>query len=330
MKRKLLTLSLALTLATLNTFGQFSITSQKDAALIKESKLLVVLEEPDPKTLKKLAKNGQSEVDNYKLQIEGRNKALGEAAEGYWSFSSEVKVLKESEVYDFLDGNDGYVTLQYGEYLDYYRMTSPFTNTGKMAGWTRDSQTGLPTYLAPTRYSVLANEITTLEILDKKSLIKVYLPNLSPSKTDVVYGLKEIQYILTYLSEGNKFIGILKQIKANNAELDKVTLLIDKDDVDEDLTEDLIKEIYPHPFMISDYETIEKAILEENPQYAYVTIVSVPGGKGNVNAHTILGAKDGKIYRYLMPKVAFGIKGTSAIQYNTRIREKQVKKYIVE
>jgi len=81
------------------------------------------------------------------------------------------------------------------------------------------------------------------------------------------------------------------------------------------------------PIQLVEGKVIEQAIIEQDPKYAYVQIVETPGGKGNVSTHTIVAAINGKIYCYKSPKVAVGIKGTSIIKYNERIKSKHFIKY---
>ncbi len=317
-------------LAVNNVFAQFSITSQKQAALIRDATLVVVLEEESPKQLKKLAKRGEEQLANYRIQLAGRNKALTEAVKEYWTLSDEILIKTYDEIEELIDqGDKEYVMIEFGKHLDYEYHKSNFSYNGKPVGWTRTGGTLL--YNPATKFTKLANEICTVEIFyNGKSLTKAYLPNLSPSKAEAVYGIKVLQYQLNYLlaSPDNRITGFVKHIKANNKDLANVTLLIDEDEIDPELNESEIKKHYPFPFEIVDLEKITEAILNENSDYAYVKIVATPTGKGNVFMHTLTGAGDGKLYSILVPRLAIGIKGSSLIKYNQRIKTKQLEKYI--
>ena len=330
MKKIIILFAMALMLNNLN--AQFSLTSPKDAQKIKDATLVVAMEEEDAKTVKKLQKKDRRKLKHYKDQIKGRNKALKDAIEISWTFSENIKYLPMSEAEDLVKSNkDKYVLLKFGEYIDYERYKTGLGRNGQPAGWSAD-RNGNMTYNVSTRYSVLANVITTLEIGDPKSMIKVYLPTVYPSISDAVFGLEQMQYILNYLisSPDHKITKIHKQIKENSLELKDLTLLVDKMEVKKGLTEEEIKEVYHYKFEIVDAEVIDNAILNKDPKYAYVSVVDVPGGKGNVSSHVIMGTGTGVLYRYLMPKVAFGIKGTSIITYNQRVKKNHFEKYIDE
>lgn len=306
--------------------AQFSLTSKSEAVKIKNSILLVVLEEEDPKTLQKLAKKSEDKLNHYKQQIVGRNYALKNAVGNYWTFSDNVEFKSKTEAGELMKSNKGkYVMIHFGKHLDYESVKTGRGYDGRPAGW----NTTTMTYNMSTKYTALANEISTLEIKDSKSLIKVFLPNIYPSEADLIYGIQQLQYILRYLtaSPENKMTNFMKHIRSNTPQLKNLVLLVDKNEVENKLNVDAIKELYPYSFELVDDEVIDKAVIEKNPKYAYVQIVETPNGKGNVSSHSIVGAEKGKIYCFIYPKVAIGIKGTSVIKYNERIKLRHFKKY---
>jgi hypothetical protein len=310
--------------------AQFSMTSHKEALKIKNSTLLVSFEEEDPKKVSKLSKKkDKTKLKHYKDQIEGRNIALQGAVEHYWTFSDNVEYVTASEAKALMKANkDKYVKISYGKFLDYERYKTNTGQNGKPAGWSTGSD-GFLTYNRSTKYTVLANVITTLEITDPKGMIKVYLPNVYASLSDAVYGIQGMQFILRYLAESpdHKIPKIQKYIRNNAGNLKDLTLLVDKNQVHKKLKESDIRKIYPYKFELVDGKAIDEAIIEKDKRYAYVTIVDTPGGKGNVSTHTITGAEDGKLYIYYTPSVPLTMKGTSFITYNERIKKKQFEKY---
>lgn len=307
--------------------AQFSMTTKKEALQIKNSVLLVALEEEDAKRIKKLS-NKPEKLEHYRTQIAGRNRALKNAVEKYWSFSSKVEYTTESKAKEMLETEkDKYVMISFGEYLDYESFRTHTGMNGSPAGW-GGSGAGM-SYNPSTKYTELANVITTLLISDPGKIIKAFLPNVYPSEADAVYGIQQIQYILNYLlaDEKNTMVKFMAHIRNNAPELKNKTLLIDKDDLSKKLTESDVKEVYPYPFKIVSQKEIDKAILEKDPTAAYVQIADMPGGKGNVSAHYVSNAADGKIYCYDAPTVSFGIKGMDVITYGERITKKYLKNY---
>lgn len=325
---------LALILIASSAYGQFSMTSKKEAMQIKNAVLLVSLEEENPKTANKLT-DKPDKLEHYRNQIEGRNHALKNAVEKYWSFSNKVEYTTEARAKELLKTEKGkYVQIGFGQYIDYERFKTGFGADGKPAGWGHTiNSSGMKeigmTYNRSTKYSETANMITTLTITDPDNIIKVHLPNVYPSESDAVYGIQQIQYILNYLlaDDNNSIMKLPGQIKKNSSELKNKTLLLDKEDLDGKLTEKEIKEAYPFTFKIVSQEEIDKAILEKDPNVAYVQITETPGGKGNVSAHFVNNPGDGKIYCYDAPTVAVTIKGSGLVTYGQRIKKHNLEDY---
>ncbi len=329
---------LVLLLAGTMASAQFSKVSKDQAERVKKSVLLVSLEEEDAKLAGKLAKK-QDELEHYKMQIAGRNEALQAAVENYWNFSENIEYIPKSEVNKLLSESKNYVVLAFGKHLDYERLSTGKGANGKPAGWTQETSyrgtrpSQPPTieyyYNPSTKYTSLANGITTLNLSGNGVALDIYLPNVLPSYTDIIYGLQQMQYTLRYYEadDGNTVWTFIKQIKKNSSGLKSRILLVDKDDLDKGATEEKIKEVYPYPFEIASQEKIDRVIVEKDTAYAYVQIVDTPTGKGNVSAHFISDPGDGTIYCYDSPTVTFGIKGTSIITYNQRIKVQNFKSY---
>jgi hypothetical protein len=155
----------------------------------------------------------------------------------------------------------------------------------------------------------------------------VNLPNLYVSEADAVYGIMQLQYIFRrlYDSEKDKAGDIIKECHGDI--LKKKTLLINKDDLDKKLKEKEIAQVYPYKFKIVSIEEYDKAIVGLDTTFVIIQIVSAQAGKGNVNIHFLSEPSSGCIVGYVAPKMAFGIKGTSLITYNQKIKEKQLKDY---
>ena len=178
-----------------------------------------------------------------------------------------------------------------------------------------------------TRYTTAANEIMMV-IIEMPSIISsINLPNLYVSEADAVYGIKQMNYVLEKLceSEKSKFSNIMKE--CNGEILKNKTLLLSKDDLDKNLTDEVIRNTYPHKYKIASIEEIDKAIIEQSDEFVIIQIVSVQGGKGNVNVHFLYETNSGKTVGIVAPSVAFGIKGTNLIKYNERIKKNQLKDY---
>ena len=321
-----------LALATFCANAQFLKTSKDDAFKIKNSKLIVALDVEDEKLVKKLGKRDKEELFRYRMQIRGRNEAIQNAVEKYWNFSNDVVFLPLYEAFELLESDmEGHVLLQYGEYVDFEQFSTGFSANGKPTGWYRGSGNAI-VYNPATKYTFFSYLISSFEISSEKSLAKVYLPSLYPSKPDAVFGIQHLEYILNYLVEKpqNEMRYFDKQISQNAPELKEMTLLIDEKELDSKLKATSIKEYYPYPYKVVSQAFINKAILQEEEQYAYIQIVQTPSGKQSESTHAIVGAKDGKIYYYLTPNISVNIKSSNVLNQNVRIKAKHFEKYAKE
>jgi hypothetical protein len=311
--------------------AQFSNTKHAEALKIKNSILLVSLEEEDGKFVTKLKKKKkrQAELKSYLDNIAGRNEAIKNAFENYWTFSDKVEFHPRSVVEKLMKENKGkYVDAMMSEFKEYEKFKTHIGLDGRKAGW-RSTPSGLMEYNPSTKYSVTANIITTLKIGNPKEMITMYLPNALPSKADLVYGVQQMQFILNYLveSEDHKMSKIKKHIQTLAPKLKDKILLIDRKLTHKKMTNKTIKSIYPFEFELVEGKVLDEAIENKDERYAYVQIVDTPGGKGNVSVHFVMGADDGEIYCIVAPKVAVTLKGTSIIRYNEKIKKKQIQKY---
>lgn len=324
MKPSLLTFLIFLLICS-HTFAQ--IVSNKEAKEFKTRNLIVGLEEMNPKKIKKLK---PKELEYYKSQIEGNNYALKTAVEKYWKFNSTVEFMPLSEAKKLLKNKaNEYALLSFLKYTDYEHYT-----TG--AGWsTVPNKYNTSTQWAPalqynsgTRHTTAANEIMSINIDMPSTIFSVSLPNLYVSLPDAVYGIKQMEYVFNRLTENDKlsYRDILKECNGNT--LKNKTLLLCKDDLDKKLDEQEIKNIYPYKYKIVPIEEIDKAIIDQDNECVIVQIVSVKGGKGNVNIHYLSDTSTGRIVGYVVPTIALGLKRTKLITYNEKIKEKHLKDYL--
>ena len=318
---KKIIIALSILLPSIHSFSQTK--DAKSAINLKKQVLLVALEEENPKIVKKLSKK-KEELEFYKNQIEGNNTALKNAVENYWKYSSSVEFKPYSEALKMRDENkEKYALMSYFKYVEY----DQYNSTG--AGWNRNG--GGFSYNPGTHYSEAVNTITQITLTLSDTKLTACLPTLYVSKADAVYGVQQLQYVVSTLQKDeNATLKTVysKDIPKNGFELKNKTLLFDKEDLDKGLTESTIKKIYPYPFKIVSMQEIEKAILNKEPGIAYVMITASPGAKGNIFIHYITDAEGGKILGMEYPKVGFGITGLNGvITYNQRIKEKQLEKY---
>ncbi len=187
------------------SFGQFD-----DIESLKETPLLVVLETPNQKKVKKLEKKNPEELKNYLASIEGKNKALKSTFTNAWRISDNIKFVTEEELstYDMKENHGKYAYL-----------TSEVYDKVK---W-KDSKSG---YLAYTNYSIFilgdftplytkryASEYSPKSILDSSDMqlaftqmqSKVKFKETQVAKREAIRSLKkDIKTTKSSFSEDNE------------------------------------------------------------------------------------------------------------------------------
>jgi hypothetical protein len=293
--------------------------------IIKQNALLVALEEEDPATIKALSKN-KEQLAWYKDQVAGKNEAIRYAVDNFWTFSQSKEFVPYKKALTLMKSGK-YVMLQFGTITIREMQGTGTGSLGGPVGWRKDNQGNL-SYNPQTKKIVPIDNVTTLQIVVPKKdygAIITNMPSDIPSKADAVYGIQQLQYVLNFVDSGKKIKEIEKQYSINHAELKDKVLLFDKDDLDDEVNEQLIKKYYSYPFEITSLEKINEAILSKDKRYAYVQLVPLEGGKKVVNNHYVCSAEDGKIYAVVEKKTAFTVAGnTIGVK---QIKAKHIKEY---
>lgn len=132
------------------------------------------------------------------------------------------------------------------------------------------------------------------------------MPNLFPTQGDLIFGVQMIQTYLIGRLAGKSMADAKEAMKEYANVLKTKPLLIDREDVKESLADAEIPKYYPYPYLITDYATIEKAIMEKDPRYAYVEIVPM-GTSGSY--HLVVDAEKGVTIGYSTPLPMIGSGG---------------------
>ncbi len=157
------------------SYGQFS-----DIENLKEIPLLVVLETPNPKKVKKLEKKDPEALKNYLAAIEGKNKVLKSTFTNAWRVSDNIKFVTEEELstYDMKEN--------YGKYA---YLTSEIYDKVK---W-KESKSG---YLAYTNYSIfMLGDFTPIY---SKRYATEYSPKSMLDSSDMQLAFNQMQTKVEY------------------------------------------------------------------------------------------------------------------------------------
>lgn len=283
----------------------FRLGKMNEVKEVQKRKVILMLEEEDPKVVKKLSKN-PAEFTDYQTEIKRANEAMIEVVSKFWTFNSapvaktksEVDKLKESKNTDY-----AILALERSKVSSYQKV-------------------GL------YRYEIASKVIATLFIDLIENLgegTPVYyqnLPNVFPSKGDMAIGIEMMQNFMNARLAGKKRNEISDEADENKSLLASKTLLIDKEDLKKGITQAEIKEAYPHSAKVVDYSEIESAILNRNKNFAVVQIIPLMTGV-QANAHIVIDTEDGKSLGYYAP-IQTTVMGKNSM---ARITEKHLKNY---
>ncbi|MBK9190688.1 MAG: hypothetical protein IPM77_03800 [Crocinitomicaceae bacterium] len=315
---KLIILSLILFPSFL--FSQFPIPTEKNINTILESVTVILLEEEDKDVLYNF-RNKPEKLKNYKQEISDRNKVWQSVIENHWNFNSNFIIGTYDDLLLLGQSGKNVTILQIGLYKDFSFVATGLEDPSKPAGVTSTGINSATYSLANT------NEITTLKLWGSDLAFEIYLPNSSPTESDMLYGLMQLQYILHFhnFTPETKNKSLSLQIKENARELKTSTLLIDKSLLAAGCTENSISKVYPYPFKIVDKQMIANAVINRHENTAFIQITEIPEGDGSSHAHTISGTADGKIYYYYAKDFFFY--RTPKFKYNEKIKLKSLKRY---
>ena len=263
-------------------------------AVLKAQPLVVLLEEEDPKQVRKLA-DKPDDLAQYRAYIAFYNNQLRELAPKFWHFSPAVEFKLKSEM-EALRKAKGPMTVVLLRTED---KTSTF-------GMGRASNG----YNGALRATATVAEMCLLVVGDGKIDYRDRA-GLAPGPayaSDIVFALRDIQRSLQHEADGYSYGKLTKQQKEaertkSAAQVRSKTLLLDPNQLDPKLTEAIIREVYPYPFQLAPRATIEAAVLSADIRYTYVRWLTFSAEQiGQV----VLDAADSEVLRFLESTGGFG------------------------
>lgn len=230
--------------------------------IIKTQPLVVLLQEEDPKELKKLA-NKPEELTDYKGAIAYYNKQIQLLAPRFWKFSPSVEFQPESALKEIRAAKGRRTVV-----LRYEKHTNGASNNS---------------------FSIGSRQIASMELTTPGNGDENYELS-SPAPLDVVYPSDMVfafRYIQQQLAKdmqrkarvdaGRDRQDIQREERAeneaevaSNVELIRTrTLLIAENDLDPKLSAEEIKQFYPYPYQVVPRATIEAAVQAGDNRYIY-------------------------------------------------------------
>lgn len=319
----------------LSFFSLSLLQAQKDRSLnskmdeLSRRTLIVIVEEPN-RNIEKVLKRKPELLKRYHQDIEGYNRMTEKVFKEHWDYSYNVEFHSYADMISRRkEKMDGYAWVEFNKYRSakYGHFSAwdsvAYDSTARAAKWTSNHNL-LRFYLLEERYPIYDHP----------------LPNLVPSEGDMISAVQQSQHYLKFRKLGGYMEGYLSKGKSRMGELAQKTLLFDGNTLSEELGDSAVGEVYGYPYKVVSWEVIEKAIVEKDAKYAYVSLQPrLLGGPDALNerphlngpallrgfTHSIIDAADGQLltwYNYSPRPKAFGT--------GWMIGKKQVDQYLEE
>lgn len=267
-------------LLSFSLHAQMGIGKIEEIEAVKSRKLIVMIEEPREEMLKKIAKRPKKgSVEDYKADLKAYNENVKLAVEKFWPYNKndiqymtfdQIEALhkkksREYAVLACLSSKASSISSGYKFYEGLYwvkNIKDDFEDRKKGA-----FLDGMFT----TMY------INIIEDFGKRPVSYVPLYDVFPTKASIVYGITSMMnYFTMRINAKTKGIKMKDQREMQIDEMAEKasmlkdrTLLIREEWLDEKLTEQTIKRVYPYKFKICDRAFMDEAVMNQDPQYAY-------------------------------------------------------------
>lgn len=317
---RMLLLLLVLTLPA-SLRAQFGLGKIEEIESVKTRRLIVMIEEPRERVLKKIAKRPKlGTVAEYKADLEKYNANIRSVVEKFWSYNTtgiqyktlqEIKELAKTKTKDFAvlmcvsskasqtrAGNVNYEGISWAKDIkeDFEDRDDDMFTT--MAVNTIEDFGGAPVYFLP-------------------------LFDVFPTQASLVYGVKGIEgyfdFRIRNKKYGEKAKDIREQAKKEMAvrapHIAEKILLIRKEWLDKDLTESNFGKYYPYPFKVCDRDEMDRVVMSQDPKYAYAVempyVVSTSHSNSMLYLQYVIDATDCQPVILVMPSTGASMLGAS-------------------
>ncbi len=246
---------------------------------VQKRKLIVMIEEPRERMLKKIAKKTKrGSVEDYKADLAVYNDNIKAVVEKFWPYNKtgvqyktfeEIKALSKSKSKDY-----AVITCASAE----PRSTSAGFNYAEGLYWVKDIKEDFEDR-DDAMFSVMT--VNIIEDFTGRPVYYVPLFDVFPTKAALVYGIKNIEsYFKTRIEvkkNGSRVRDEREKAEEEMARrapmLANKTLIIREEWLDKELTKDNIKNYYPYPYQVCDRDFMDKVVMEQDAKYAYGVVL---------------------------------------------------------
>ncbi|MBN2669324.1 MAG: hypothetical protein JXR60_08845 [Bacteroidales bacterium] len=234
-----------------------------------QKKKLLVITDPDEKSMEKLAKDPEA-LKVFLADNETEHAYLKEAMLKYWTINKDISFVSRDQAKEKMKENkDAYAV------MSLVRVRQEYTH----------NFTGFSDYYYYTSIVIAFPTINKNKVFGN-------LPSGEVSKASYYAGIRFLEnYMQTWLD------GSIYQLGShdNLMKIKEGKLLLNSAFCDKKTNQDIVNELYPYNAVLVEKEEIDKAILEEQDVF-YIFKSPVMGMKENVKLHYFVNAKTGKIY----------------------------------
>lgn len=252
-------------------------------ALLKAQPLVVLLAEPDPKVLRKLA-DKPGELAQYRTNMALRNTLLQEYAPKLWHYSSAVVFKSEADYEGLRKASDTKTPV-----LHYTQGKESQTMPGPM-GHRLETVSLSSEMVAHLQLDMVGSDKNDVFWNGPAPLGAVYRSDII-SALRALQGAIDVRVAITDRKQDYKQMTAAQLLRGirDRQLLRTKTLLIDRAELDEGLTEAEVKKLYPFAVQLVPLPTIEKAVEEGDVRYTYarrLTLSAEGPGPAVVDAAT--------------------------------------------
>ncbi|PGH39858.1 MAG: hypothetical protein CRN43_06545 [Candidatus Nephrothrix sp. EaCA] len=277
MKKSYLQLSLYCFLVALafSAKAQMGFGKLEEIEEVQKSPLIVMIEEPREKVLKKLKKHPRKgDVEDYKADLRIYNENIKTAVEKFWPYNKEgiqyktydeIKAMKKARV-------KGHAVLLCQS--SKASTDGPGNVYANGLAWDKNIQEDFDDRRDAMFTSMTVNII---EDFEKGAVYVLPLFDVFPTRASLVFGIKSIKaYFDRRVSMKKDKVKGRDLMKLQEEEMKKrvqllpsKTLLLREEWLEDKLTAAKFKEYYPYPFKICDKDFMDEVIMNSDAAYAY-------------------------------------------------------------
>jgi hypothetical protein len=261
--------------ASLQSRAQFGMGKIEEIEAVQGRKLIVMIEEPREKMLKRIEKKPKrGSVDDYKADLKLYNENIKAVIEKFWPYNKtgiqymtydEIEALRKTKTKDY-----AVVACLSSE----ARSTSAGYKYAEGLYWVKDIKEDFEDR-DDDMFSVML--VNTIEDFSKKPVYFVPLFDVFPTKAALAYGLMNVKNYFNLRIQTKKNGAKMRDEQERAEEemakraptLAQKTLLIREEWLDKELTKDNLKNVYPYPYKVCDREFMDNVVMNQDASYAY-------------------------------------------------------------